>query len=87
MALTYTGTNGLFTHLEKLVKHCNQFETDATHASTRLDADRLDILDTFQAADQDLRIDGHVAGEKRLRRRALRPVDHRTSCHCRPKAA
>ncbi len=65
MALTYTGTNGLFTHLGKLVKHYNQFKTDATHASTGLDADRLDILDTFQAADQDVPIEGLVNGFER----------------------
>jgi hypothetical protein len=65
MTLTYIGTSGLFTHLGKLVKHYNQFKTDATDAATGLDADRLDILDTFQAADQDLPIDGLVSAFER----------------------
>jgi hypothetical protein len=38
--LVYDGTNGVFTHIGKLIKHYNQFRTDATHATTGLDKDR-----------------------------------------------
>ncbi|HUG69888.1 MAG TPA: hypothetical protein VMM76_19205 [Pirellulaceae bacterium] len=65
MALTYTGTTGLFTHLGKLVKHYNQLKTDATDGSTGLDADRDEILDAFQAADQDVAINGLVSSYER----------------------
>jgi hypothetical protein len=65
MALVYTGTNGLFTHLGKLVKHYNQFKTDATNGSTGLDTDMFDILDTFQAANQDLAVNGLVSAFNR----------------------
>jgi len=64
MSLVYVGTNGLFTHLGKLVKHYHQFKVDAT-AAAGLDADRLDILDTFLAADQDVAIDGLVGAFER----------------------
>ena len=65
MSLTYTGTNGLFTHLGKLVKHYNQFKEDATDMSNGLDADRDEILDAFQAADKDVTIDGLVSEYER----------------------
>jgi len=65
MSLTYTGANGLFTHLGKLVKHYNQFKDDAVDGSTGLDADRNEILDTFQAADQDVSADGLVQAYER----------------------
>jgi hypothetical protein len=76
MSLTYTGTNGLFTHLGKLVKHYNQFQDDAIDGSTGLNADRKEILDAFQASDQDLAIDGLVQAYERWKseyvaRRAL----------------
>ena len=61
MPLTYTGTDGLFTHLGKLVKHYNLFQTDATN----LDADRDEILDAFQASDLDVTIDGLVGAYQR----------------------
>lgn len=57
MALTYTGTDGLFTHLGKLVKHYNLLKTDATNLST----DRDEILDAFQASDKDASIDGLIS--------------------------
>jgi len=65
MSLTYTGTDGLFTHLGKLVKHYDQFKDDAMDASTGLDADRDEILDAFQASDQDAAVDGLVAAFER----------------------
>jgi hypothetical protein len=76
MSLTYTGTNGIFTHLGKLVKHYNQFKEDAVDGSTGLDADKDEILDAFQAADQDLALDGLIQAYERWKaeygsRRAL----------------
>jgi hypothetical protein len=66
MALDYTGAStGLFTHLGKLVKHYNQFKTDATHASTGLDADRKEIYDAFEDGDLELVLDGLAAAFER----------------------
>jgi hypothetical protein len=59
MGLTYTGTNGLFTHLGKLVKHYNQFASDG------LDADRDEILAAFQASGMHVTIDGLVGAYQR----------------------
>src|SRR5262245_57898118 len=58
MSLDYTGDNGLFTHLGKLVKHYNQFKVDATDPSTGLKADRDEILATFYADQQFVAVDG-----------------------------
>lgn len=66
MALDYTGSQkGLFRHLGKLVKHYNQFKTDATDASTGLDADRKDINDAFEVGDLEGVLDGLVAAYER----------------------
>lgn len=61
MALVYTGTDGLFTHLGKLVKFYNQFKSDAV----ALASDRDEILDAFQASDMDVSIDGLVSAFER----------------------
>jgi len=59
MALDYTGAQkGLFRHLGKLIKHYNQFKTDATDGSTGLDADRKEIFDVFEVGDMELVLDG-----------------------------
>lgn len=59
MALDYTGSSlGLFRHLGKLVKHFNQFRTDAMDGSTGLEADRDQITDAFDAGDLESVIDG-----------------------------
>lgn len=65
MPLSYDGTNGLFTHLGKLVQHYNAMESHANDVTDGLDAVREDLLDTFQAANQDLAIDGLVTAIER----------------------
>lgn len=59
MALDYTGSSlGLFRHLGKLIKHFNQFRTDAMDGTTGLEADRDQITDAFDAGDLEGVIDG-----------------------------
>ena len=58
MSLVYTGDDGLFTHLGKLIKHYNQFKVDAMDATDGLDADRDEILDAFQISDLDVVVNG-----------------------------
>lgn len=59
MTLDYTGSQtGLFRHLGKLIKHYNQFKTDATDATTGLDEDRKEIFDAFEVGDMELVLDG-----------------------------
>ena len=66
MAMDYDGANtGVFTHIGKIIKHYNQFADDANDGSTGLAADRKDILDKFQAGDQDVAIDGLVGAYER----------------------
>ena len=66
MAMDYDGANtGVFTHLGKIIKHYNQFADDANDGSTGLAADRKEILDKFQAGDQDVAIDGLVGAYER----------------------
>ncbi len=57
MSLIYDGANGIFTQIGKLIKHYDLIKADAVD----LDADRQDILDAFQASDQNVAIDGLVS--------------------------
>lgn len=50
MSVDYSGTsNGLFTHLGKLIKHFDLVQLEATDESYGLDADRKEMLDVLQA--------------------------------------
>ncbi len=71
MSLTYTGTNGVFTQIGKLVKHYNKIKDNANDATDGLDANQDEILDVFQAADQDVAIDGLVPAFKRWKAEAI----------------
>lgn len=57
MSLTYDGTGGLFTDIGKLIKHSDLQRADAVN----LTADQDEILDAFEAGDQDVAVAGIAA--------------------------
>ena len=65
MSLTYTGTNGIFTQLGKLIQYYNQIKSDANDSSEGLKARTDGILDAFQDGGQDIPIDGLVSAFQR----------------------